>query len=169
MGTYRSPTSTDHSFPLGADGGAFRLPSEMEGHLPRSFYISISIHSHTLIAIWIWPITRLLKDLRIPLFPFLRLNDVVSDRVSSLLTFYLSRLYRLLYVRPLHMSLHRAGRWGGPGDNLHLLLPPTDREAPRLPSPHPIKILPLLLFSTSTTCPHRITASSRFDALQTRP
>src|SRR5271170_8146234 len=99
----------------------------MEGHLPRSFYISISIHSHTLIAIWIWPITQLLKDLRIPLFPFLRLNDVVSDRVSSLLTFYLSRLYRLLHFRLLHMFLHRAGRGGGPRDNLHLPLHPADR------------------------------------------
>jgi len=66
------------------------------------------------------------KDLRIPLFPFLRLNVVVWYRVSRLLILYLSRLYRLLYVRPLHMALHRAGRWGGPGDNLHLLLHPAD-------------------------------------------
>src|SRR5271170_5685041 len=98
----------------------------IQRRLSRDRYISIFIRPHTLITIWIWPIARLLKDLRIPLFPFLRLNDVVSDRVSSVLAFYLSRLYRLLYVRPLHMALHRAGRWGGPGDNLHLLLHPAD-------------------------------------------
>ena len=53
------------------------------------------------------------KDLRIPLFPFLRLNVVVWYQVSRLLNFYLSRLYRLLYFRLLYLLLHRVGRGGG--------------------------------------------------------
>ena len=77
---------------------------------------------------WIWPITLLLKDLRIPLFPFLRLNVVVSDRVHSLLIFYLRRFCRLLYFRLLSLLLHPADRGGDPKYNLHLLPRSMDSE-----------------------------------------
>jgi hypothetical protein len=70
---------------------------------------------------WIWPITLPLKGFRIYLFPFLRLNDVVPDRLSTLLTF----LFRFL---------HRPARGGDPADNLHHFLHPADPgEGPKSP------------------------------------
>lgn len=61
------------------------------------------------------------KDLRTPLFPFLRLNVVVWYRISRLLILYLSCLYRLLHFRLLYLLLHRAGQGGGPEASLYNL------------------------------------------------